>query len=853
MEASARMIKNAATARALAAESMVLLKNVGNTLPLLGSSEEPVPVALFGVGQIYTVKGGTGSGNVNNLKTVSLLEGMENCPSLKPDGLLARKYRTWCLSHENLCVEGFMEPKGYYNEEMPLSGEEIRSFSVGNDAAIVVLTRVAGEGADMRAEPGMIYLTEGEKKLMDAVTTHFEKTVLLLNTAGFLEIGEYAKKFSAVLFMGLPGQDAGAVADVLTGSVLPSGHLTDTWPLSYTQYPTAKEYSQKHFNGNIQTTMGQQQEQVDVAYNDDIYVGYRYFDSFGEDVLYPFGYGLGYGKTELAAYSFAATGDRLTVTATVENTGDVYAARQVMQVYLSCPQGQLEQPKQKLCAFAKTKLLAPGEEETLTMEFRLSDFASFDEKINSYVLEKGMYFIRLGTDSRSTTVCGAVFLPQTVTTLVLSDRMGDVPDGFKIISAKAIPAYTYPGEKDEMDFARQHAVRISDREFRTVKVKYRKPYHTLRRNRVDLRLRDVMNKTCSLSEFVASMDASDLCGLVCGIGMDLSGMPEQVQQDPDFQPPFSGILGGGGMKVRGAAGETADLYEKYGIPPITLADGPAGIRISQKIKNDEGDVIGQQLCTAFPVGSLLACSWDTDVLERFGAAVALEMLEYGVELWLAPGMNIHRNPLCGRNFEYFSEDPLLAGTCAAAITKGVQKYGVGVTIKHFAGNNQETLRTNSNDIVTQRALREIYLKGFEIAVKTAQPYSVMTSYNDINGMPSANNYDLTTAILRDEWGFKGFVMTDWGGGISQPALSICAGNDMIQPGGPDVVEEIAQALASEDKTENRGVRPYSQKMHIGELQACATHILGVILRCASVQRMLKQEAPRPEETEIEAE
>ena len=851
MEASARMIKNAATARALAAESMVLLKNVGNTLPLLGSPEEPIPVAVFGVGQVYTVKGGTGSGNVNNLKTISLLEGLENSPSLKPDGLLARKYRTWCLSHENMCVEGFMEPKGYYNEEMPLSGEEVRSFSVGNDAAIVVLTRVAGEGADMKAQPGMIYLTEGEKKLMDAVTAHFEKTILLLNTAGYLEIGEYAKKFTAVLFMGLPGQDAGAVADVLTGSVLPSGHLTDTWPLHYTQYPTAQDYSQKHYNGNVQTTMGQQQEQIDVAYTDDIYVGYRYFDSFGEEVLYPFGYGLGYGKTELAAYSFAATGDRLTVTATVENTGDVYAARQVMQVYLSCPQGKLEQPKQKLCAFAKTKLLAPGEEETLTMEFRLSDFASFDEETCSYVLEKGTYYIRLGADSRSTTVCGAVFLPQNVTTLVLSDRMGHVPEGFKTLTAEGVPAYTYPGEKEELEFASQHAVRVSAREFRTVKVKYRSPARPLRRGRVDLRLRDVMEKTCSLSEFVAGMDASDLCSLVCGIGMDVSGMPENVQQDPDFKPPFNGILGGGGMKVRGAAGETADLYEKYGIPAISLADGPAGIRISQKIKDDEGEVIGQQLCTAFPVGSLLACSWDGEVLRRFGEAVAAEMKEYGVELWLAPGMNIHRNPLCGRNFEYFSEDPLVTGFCAGAITQGVQKHGVGVTIKHFAGNNQEDLRTNSNDIVSQRALREIYLKGFEIAVKQAQPYSVMTSYNDINGMPSANNYDLTTAILRDEWGFKGFVMTDWGGGISQPALSICAGNDMIQPGGPDVVEEIAQALASDEKTRNRGVRSYQEKMNIGQLQACAVHILGVILRCDSVKRILKREAPKAEELEIE--
>ena len=851
MEASARMIKNAATARALAAESMVLLKNVGNTLPLLGSPEEPIPVAVFGVGQVYTVKGGTGSGNVNNLKTISLLEGLENSPSLKPDGLLARKYRTWCLSHENMCVEGFMEPKGYYNEEMPLSGEEVRSFSVGNDAAIVVLTRVAGEGADMKAQPGMIYLTEGEKKLMDAVTAHFEKPILLLNTAGYLEIGEYAKKFTAVLFMGLPGQDAGAVADVLTGSVLPSGHLTDTWPLHYTQYPTAQDYSQKHYNGNVQTTMGQQQEQIDVAYTDDIYVGYRYFDSFGEEVLYPFGYGLGYGKTELAAYSFAATGDRLTVTATVENTGDVYAARQVMQVYLSCPQGKLKQPKQKLCAFAKTKLLAPGEEETLTMEFRLSDFASFDEETCSYVLEKGTYYIRLGADSRSTTVCGAVFLPQNVTTLVLSDRMGHVPEGFKTLTAEGVPTYTYPGEKEELEFASQHAVRVSAREFRTVKVKYRSPARPLHRGRVDLRLRDVMEKTCSLSEFVAGMDASDLCSLVCGIGMDISGMPENVQQDPDFKPPFNGILGGGGMKVRGAAGETADLYEKYGIPAISLADGPAGIRISQKIKDDEGEVIGQQLCTAFPVGSLLACSWDGEVLRRFGEAVATEMKEYGVELWLAPGMNIHRNPLCGRNFEYFSEDPLVTGFCAGAITQGVQKHGVGVTIKHFAGNNQEDLRTNSNDIVSQRALREIYLKGFEIAVKQAQPYSVMTSYNDINGMPSANNYDLTTAILRDEWGFKGFVMTDWGGGISQPALSICAGNDMIQPGGPDVVEEIAQALASDEKTRNRGVRSYQEKMNIGQLQACAVHILGVILRCDSVKRILKREAPKAEELEIE--
>lgn len=840
MEASARITKNASLSRSLAAESMVLLRNVRNTLPLLGSEEEPVSLAVFGVGQIYTVKGGTGSGNVNNLKTVSLLEGLTATDSLQVDGLLARKYRTWGLSHENLCVEGFMEPKGYYNPEMVLTDEEVRSFAAVNDAAIMVLTRVAGEGADMRAEPGMIYLTEDEKHLMDQITGCFEKTILLLNTAGYIELGTYATRFSAVLFMGLPGQDAGAVADVLTGKVMPSGHLTDTWPVCYTQFPTAGDYSEKHFNGNVNTTMGQTQEQINVSYTDDIFVGYRYFDTFNQDVLYPFGYGLGYGKTEITAYSMAVTGDQVTVTATVENTGNVYAARQVVQVYVSCPEGRLEQPLQKLCAFGKTKLLLPGESETLTLEFHLKDVASFDEQCYSFVLEKGYYDVRLGTDSRSTMVAGSVYLPTDVTTLVLSDRLGHVPEDFKVLSARGVQRYSYPEEAEELAFARAHAVRVSAREFRTVQQKYSDPVRPLRRGQTDLRLKDVYDGNCSLREFVASMDASDLCKLVCGIGMDLSGMPESMQQDPDFHPPFDGMLGSGGMKVPGAAGETADLWDKYGIPPVSLADGPAGIRISQKVKDENGEVLRQQLCTAFPVGSLLACSWDEQLLETMGQAVAREMVEYGVDIWLAPGMNIHRNPLCGRNFEYFSEDPMLTGVCAAAITRGVQKSGVGVTIKHFAGNNQETLRANSNDIVSQRALREIYLRGFEIAVKQAQPYCVMTSYNDINGMPSANNYDLCTAVLRDEWGFRGLVMTDWGGGISMPALSMCAGNDMIQPGGPSVVQEIADALASEDNVQNRGLAAYGEKLTLAQLQNCVLHILGVILRCDSVKQMLRK-------------
>ena len=839
MEVSQRLQKNAGLSRKFAAESMVLLKNVQNTLPLLGTEDAPVKVAVFGVGQIYTVKGGTGSGNVNNLRTIPLLEGLELCETLRVDHDLAKKYRSWGLAHENLCVEGFMEPKGYFNPEMPLTEAEVQSFAGANDAAVMILTRVAGEGADMRAERGMIYLTDEERALMDRITGAFPRSILLLNTAGFLELGEYAGKFSAIVFMGLPGQDAGAVADILTGAVLPTGRLTDTWPETYSQYPTAAEFSEQHPNGNVNTTMGKTEEQIDVSYTDDIFVGYRYFDTFGQPVRYPFGYGLGYGKTEITAYSVAATGETITVTATVENTGERYGDRQVVQVYVTCPQGRLEQPLVKLCAFGKTKLLAPGESETLTLEFRLSDMASFDEETYSYVLEQGHYFVRVGTDSRNTNVAGAVYLSADVTTQQLSDRMGHVPEDFRTLSAKDAVRYTYPGEQEELEFARAHAMRLSPRDFRTAKQKYRDYGTPLTRGKTGLRLKDVQDGNCSLSAFVASMDASDLCKLACGVGMDVSGMPEAVRDDPDFKPPFDGMLGASGMKVRGAAGETADLWEKYGIPPITLADGPAGIRIAQQVKNDDGEVERQQLCTAFPVGSLLACSWDQELLSAFGAALAAEMLEYGVELWLAPGMNIHRNPLCGRNFEYFSEDPLVAGICAAAITKGVQKHGVGVTIKHFAGNNQETLRANSNDIVTQRALREIYLKGFEIAVKEAQPYSIMTSYNDINGMPSANNYDLCTAICRDEWGFTGFIMTDWGGGISMPALSICAGNDMIQPGGQGVVTELQEALASEEAVKNRGLAAYEEKLEIGHLQRSALRILGVMLRCDSVKKLLR--------------
>ena len=849
MELTPRMRENAAVSRSAAAQSMVLLKNTNNTLPL--RAEAPVKIAVFGIGQVSTVRGGTGSGDVNVLHSVNVLEGLAACPLLEPDARLAQKYRNWALTHPDRCVERDFHLAYHSNEEMPLDDVDLERLAAETACAVLVLSRVAGEGEDMVYGPGTLALTPEEQAMADAVTAAFEKTVLVLNTPGYLEIAQLSRQVSAIIFMGLAGQEGGhALADVLTGAVVPSGKLTDTWPLRYADWPTAGEYGTLHPNSNTVTAMGQTTEQTDVPYMEDIYMGYRYFDTFGRDVLFPFGYGQSYGAPVLVSCGVGLDGDMVIVSAEIQNCSETWPCREVVQVYASLPQGKLEQPLQRLTAFRKTGLLGPGESELLQLSFPVSDLASFDEKQAAYILEPGYYDIRVGSSSRDTCVAGSLLLKKQFVVQKLQNLLcaGDLP--FTPLSRQGSVQWSYPGEAQELRAAHACAIRLSERELKRVKkVSYRGAPAGCRRGKEALTLQDVQRGQAALEELTADLTDAELCTLVCGVGMDLSAMPPR---DEDAPIPFdgavgpNGILGSISLSVPGSAGETADLRESRGIPPIVLADGPAGLRLRRDLQDEDGGISGHQICTAFPTGSLLACSWDPALLETVGSAVAREMQEYHVDLWLAPGMNLHRDPLCGRNFEYWSEDPILAGQMSAGITRGVQKAGGGVTIKHFAGNSQELQRSCSNDLISERALRELYLKGFEIAVRTAQPLAIMTSYNDINGVPAANNRDLCTCIARDEWGFRGLIMTDWGGGISEPALSMWAGNDMLQPGGPGNVAALQMALAAAVPVANRGTRAFSQVLTRAMLEQSVLHILGVILQTDAARRALRESAAEAE-------
>ncbi len=862
MELTPRMKANAAVARRAAAEGMVLLKNAEHALPLAGGTK----IAVLGIGQIYTIKGGTGSGEVNNLKTVNVLEGLEACENLVVDEVASRVYRAWALEHPMIAQGLFAagEQKNC-NDEVPVHMLDMEALAAANDAAVIVISRIAGEGMDMEAKKGTLYLTDGEEALVKAAGKAFGKTVLLLNTPGYMEIADILPEVSAVLFIGLPGQEGGhAVADILTGTVPVSGKVSDTWPRTYADYPNCAYYSKFLPNGNVNFSLfagGKEEAQTDAPYHDDIYVGYRYFDTFGKDVLFPFGYGLSYGAPVITETSVALEQAMITVTATVKNECPHNAAREVVQVYVSAPDGKLEKPYQELKGYAKTGVLQPGESETVTITIPAASLASYDEATASYILEPGMYYIRVGNSSRSTAVAGAIEVAGEIRVQQLKNLLGTVPEGFELLSKKTATPISYENEAAEKKSAAARALRLSEREISCETARYSGEYVSAQ-PKPGLTLLDVAAGKGTLEELAATMDFEDLCKLVCGQGMDFSGfeMPagmaeerekrrkereEAAKKDNEGGEDIFAALaafGMGGPKlefiVAGEAGQSPDYTEKYGIPAIVMCDGPAGVRITRDLKKD-GEIVGHQYCTAFPTGSLLASSWDDTVLEAVGKAAGIEMAEYRVDLWLAPGMNIHRSPLCGRNFEYYSEDPVCAGRCAAGITRGVQSQGGGVTVKHFAGNSQEFMRGNSDDTVSERAFREIYLKGFEICVRTAAPKAIMTSYNDINGVPAADNRDLCTALLRDEWGFDGLVMTDWGGGLSTPVISMYAGNDMIQPGGAPSSMGIKMAVEAGAPVVSKGRARVTVNPTRAIVEKSAVNIMRVAMSTITFKKMCK--------------
>lgn len=810
-EVSEREARNSDVSMNLATQGMVLLQNKNNVLPMAAQGS----VAVFGTGAQRTVKGGTGSGDVNQRETVSVAEGFENAGYKVTTGSYIAAYEEAQKAAEEASGNSWWSaPRA---EEIEVTDEMLEeSKADGTDTAVYVLGRIAGEGADRTATPGDYELTDLERANLEKIAASFDKVVVVINAGGAVDtkfVGEI-EGIDSVVVMGQAGQRGGdALVKVLNGEVTPSGKLTATWPVNYSDVADAKYWGAN--DGDI--------DQED--YFDGIYVGYRYFDTFNVTPAYEFGYGLSYTDFDVKVDSVEADADQVTVTVTVTNTGDTYSGKEVVQVYFSAPDGELEKPYQELAAFGKTDELAPGESQTLKISYKTTEMSSYSTERAAYILEAGDYVVRVGDSSRNTQVGAVITLDETAVTEQLSNQLH--PDEeIEELSKEGVTPYSYEGEADEIAAAERIALAAADIETvdnaspyddenvtayvsDTTETEYLNEnlgytltgkYHDhpdyseivekLAGDFSQSTLKDVYDGTITMEEFVSGLTVSQMADIVIG-GNKLptaNGQSAGAASVNASDISDGTMIGAQANAVSGAAGETAGIYiESKKIPNIVLADGPAGLRITQEEEREDGTYY--QFCTAFPSGTVMTQSWDVEAMETLGKAVGEELLEYGVTLWLAPGMNIQKNALCGRNFEYYSEDPYLSGMMGISETQGVQSHpGIGVTIKHFYGNSQEDNRNAVNNTISERASREIYLKQFEMVVKGAAPMSIMSSYNVNNSIPDADDYDLLTDVTRGEWGFDGLIMTDWGGGQSTPSISMHAGNDLIMPGSS--VEDI---------------------------------------------------------------
>ena len=810
-------------AREAAAEGFVLLENKDHFLPLAKGSK----VGLYGAGAIRTIKGGTGSGDVNERDSVNIFQGMKNAGYDVTSS-------EWLEDYDKLYVQARLDWKNEIFTK--LNGDDTKFFDAysatpffmpsgnpideekaaadGADTAFFVLARIAGENKDRFDTEGDYFISKEEKAILAQVSRCYKNIVLVINTGGLMDLAfvEEFDNIRSILQYVQAGQEGGnAFADVVSGDVTPSGKMTDTWAKDYYDYPGAEVYSYK--SGDL----------MKEKYEEGIFVGYRYFDTFQVPVRYSFGYGMSYTDFEIRTDDIKVSGrgmmnPKVSVTVTVTNTGDTYAGKEVVQIYASCPQGKLVKEFRRLAGFGKTKLLAPKESQTMTITFPLYQLTSYEEESASWILEPGMYGIWIGNDLNTSVLSGALELDEKAVMTAcenicpLKEELNEiVPDAEKVQAREV-------AWQKEVKEKRMSVIELKAAEIPTEKVDYQPVPEEL---------------PGKAGKIVDSLSVDQLAFLA-------TGDPGRAQGN---------ALGSAGISVPGAAAETSPCAseEPWNVTTIALVDGPAGLRLKREYQVDNGEIVASdflaaleggffskpqekrgttyyQFCTAIPVGTLLAQSWDVELIKRVGEMIGHEMELFNVTLWLAPGMNIHRNPLCGRNFEYYSEDPLLAGMMAAAMTLGVQKVpGCGTTIKHFACNNQEDNRMGSDSILSERALREIYLKGFDIAVKDAQPMSIMTSYNLINGVHAANCYDTCTKAARDEWGFAGAIMTDWTTtnvqiqGECTAAGCMRAGNDMVMPGLPEDHENIKKELADGTLT-------------MAELKRCIYNTVNIVLQ-----------------------
>lgn len=758
--------ETAQVARQVANEGIVLLKNDG-TLPFKGKK-----LALFGIGAIDTIICGTGSGYAFSPYKVTVIQGLLDAgievtstawlDKYKKDQQKAAKSgkklsildKRWCGT----------TPEAV---ETPITAEDLNAASDA-DTAVYVIRRNTGENCDRKAEMGDYYLSDIEEQNLRAVAGRFAHTIVVLNTCVIDAVKiNSIPGVSAMILMGQAGLESGhALADILTGKVNPSGKLTDTWAKRYEDYPASKTFS---------TNDGLTDNE---DYTEDVFVGYRYFDSFGLDVEYPFGYGLSYTDFEVEPVAMTADWNKVCVTVKVRNIGKA-AGREVVQVYASAPDGRLPKPYQELKGYVKTGIIAPGDAAEVTITFATENLSSYDEEKAAWIMEPGDYLIRVGNHSRATKVASVIRLDDEVVTRQVSNQLApemplerivppvrtSEPVAAPVITLVAADCVTIDNVSR---IPKETVTYVSEGSNYTVpERKYHFPFHLKERIQTvracpNATLPDVKAGKVTMEEFVASLDTETLLRIVTGT----------AKETKHPVPSRTGNKKYSNTTAFAACGKTTAQYTKtLGIPAIAFSDGPAGLHLP-----------GSN-CTAYPVGMVLAQTWDTDLAARVGDVYGKELEKYNVHIALGPGMNIHRDPLCGRNFEYYSEDPVLTGKTAASFTNGVQKNhsGYGVALKHFACNNQEIDRISSSSNVSERALREIYLKCFEICVREAQPLTVMSSYNSINGTHTSSRYDLLTDVLRGEWGFKGYVMTDWDSQSEKP-YDFHAGNDIIMGG-----------------------------------------------------------------------
>ncbi|WP_097015411.1 glycoside hydrolase family 3 protein [Anaerocolumna aminovalerica] len=787
--------------RKVAAEGAVLLKNDGQILPL----QKGDSISIFGRTQINYYRSGTGSGGaVHVAYTTNLLDGLRSKKLISVNEELASVYETWLEENPFDNGGGAWAAEPWNQKEMPLTEKAVSTAGVKSNKAVVVIGRTAGEDKDNEDAPGSYQLTEDEKNMLNIVANYFEKVIVVLNVPGIIDLSwindnTYKNRIQGVLYAWQGGMEGGnAIADVLAGDVTPSGKLPDTIACSLKDYPSSNNYG-----GEVRN-----------YYQEDIYVGYRYFETFcPEKVQYEFGYGLSYTEFKIVPKKVLVNDNegkkQIEIAAEVINTGNTYAGKEVVQVYFEAPQGSLGKPKRELVAFDKTKTLQPGESQTLTLSFLINDMASYDDSgitghKSCYVLEEGAYKIYMGNSVRNTVKLNvqdkdAYYVDKLIVAEKLEEAMAPTESFTRIKPGEQKTDGTY-----EITFEDVPKQTISLKE----RIKNNMPESMKQTGNRGISLRDVYENKASMEEFIAQLSDEELAAIVRGEGMS----------SPKVTPGTASAFGG----------ITDSLYA-YGIPVACSSDGPSGIRMDSGHK-----------ATQVPIGTLLAATWNKSLVEELYIMEGMELLSNNIDTLLGPGLNIHRNPLNGRNFEYFSEDPYLSGVFATAIVRGIMRGGSNGTLKHFACNNQEKARSFVDAVVSERALREVYLKGFEMAVKEGKANSVMSSYNPINGHWAASNYDLNTTILRKEWGFQGIVMTDWwakmndvvNGGPADKKYTnfmIRAQNDLYMV----IDNNGAEINAADDNTMDS---LENGSLTIGELQRNAMNICNFLMQTPAFSR-----------------